>query len=129
VFEEPMTTSDLLEAWREAVRAADLAERLAKLALEAVQTADVNAGASAEIATMAQEAADAAQRAADTARMASERASALAETARSERFADAERDATDARESATRAGAFYHKAEDEARARQGENMQSVRDTG
>lgn len=119
VTKQPMATSDLLEAWREATRAAELAAKLAALALDAAETADRNAVASEEIAVMAQDAADAAQRAADTARTAAQRASALANTARSERLADAARDVADAQVAATRAGELYHKAEAEAQERQG----------
>jgi len=54
VIDEPVTTADLLEAWREATRAADLAERLAKLAAETSERADLSADASEEVAKLAE---------------------------------------------------------------------------
>ena len=43
VFDEPTTTSDLLEVWREATRAAELAERLAEVAADRAQQTDLDA--------------------------------------------------------------------------------------
>ena len=76
--EEVLTTEDLLEQWREAVRASELADRLAKLALESVERADQSALGAEEIARMAERAAKAAERAATSARKAAERAAAFA---------------------------------------------------
>jgi hypothetical protein len=68
MIEDPMTTADLLEAWRDATRAAELAERLAKLAAESAKRADITAETAEEIATLAEGAAQAAIGAADRAR-------------------------------------------------------------
>jgi hypothetical protein len=65
---------ELLDAWRDATRAAELAERLATVALEAAQHADRTALTSEEIVTLADAAASAAERAAVTAREAATRA-------------------------------------------------------
>jgi hypothetical protein len=118
VIEEPMATADLLEAWREAIRAAELADRLAKIALDAVERTARNAAESEEIAEMAERAAEAALHAAQTARAAAHRASAVATAARTQEMPDASRDALAAQEAATRAGEQYHKAEQDALNRQ-----------
>ena len=112
-----MTTSDLLEAWREATRAAELAERLATIALTAAEDAERNAMASEEIAEMAERAAEAAQHAAETARRAAARAREFATSARDSKLRDADHDVVEARAAAERAGKMYHKAEAEARTR------------
>ena len=83
-----MTTTNLLEQWREATRAADLAERLARLALESADLADEEALASEEIATLAEAAAESAARAATTARAAAERAKTLADAKHGRTLAD-----------------------------------------
>ena len=57
MIEEPMTTGELLEQWREATRAAELADRLAKLAQASVERSDRDAVAAEEIAKIAQRAA------------------------------------------------------------------------
>jgi hypothetical protein len=82
VQEEILTTEDLLEQWREAVRASELADRLAKLALESVERADESALGAEEIARMAERAAKAAERAATSARKAAERAADFARDSR-----------------------------------------------
>ena len=82
VQEEVLTTEDLLEQWREAVRASELAERLANLALESVERADQSALGAEEIARMAERAAKAAERAANSARKAAEQAAAFARETR-----------------------------------------------
>jgi hypothetical protein len=82
VQEDVLTTEDLLEQWREAVRASELADRLAKLALESVERADQSALGAEEIARMAERAAKAAERAATSARQAAERAAAFARDSR-----------------------------------------------
>ena len=78
MWDEPMTTADLLEKWREATRAAELARRLAELAQEASADADASALASEEIAQMAERTAKAAEEAAASARKAADRAAASA---------------------------------------------------
>ena len=64
MIEERPTASDLVAAWRDAVRAAELAERLAAAAAESVRQADAHAVAAAEIAHLADATAKAAVRAA-----------------------------------------------------------------
>jgi hypothetical protein len=103
VEEEVPTTAELLEQWREATRAAELAERLADLATQAAEQADRSAVASEQIAKMAEKAANAAERAATTARKAAKQAEQLAEDNRGRRLPDAQSALEDAR--ATEAGA------------------------
>ena len=78
VQEEVLTTEVLLEQWREAVRASELADRLANLALESVERADRSALGAEEIARMAERAAKAAERAAVSARKAAQQAAEFA---------------------------------------------------
>ena len=87
--EEPRTTAELFEAWRDATRAAELADRLAALAAQAAEEADVNAVASEELALMAQATSEAAARAADRARDVSQRARARAQLNRDQHLPDA----------------------------------------
>jgi hypothetical protein len=116
VIDAIVTTAELLTAWREASRAAELAERLAKSALEAATRADANAVSSAEIAALAQQAADSATRAAAVATQAAEMAAELARTSRDTQVHDAEEASAGAlaEEEAKR---LYHEAEAEARRR------------
>ena len=112
-----MTTADLLEKWREATRAAELADRLARIATESTERADRGAVAAAEIARMAELAAKAADRAAKTARKASDRAAAFAMENRAGALGDAEQAVTDSRAEETLARDLYHDAERLARER------------
>ena len=75
---DDVTRADLLTAWRDATRAAELAERLADVAVEAADQADERELGSVDIAEAAGQAASAAQRAADSARAAADKASAMA---------------------------------------------------
>lgn len=116
VIEEPMTTAELLEQWREATRAAELAARLAKMAAESVDRTEKGATAAEELAQLAERAAEAASAAAETARRAADQAAALAR----ESVADRERDdqvTTAAQASEGDARERYHEAEREARGR------------
>ena len=115
-----MTTADLLEKWREATRAAELAKRLAESALEAAERADRTAVASEEIAQMAERTAEAAAQAAATARKAADAAAAYARDTPAPRLNNAEAvvGATDVQENAARDA--YHVAETEARGRLGD---------
>jgi hypothetical protein len=70
VFDETVTTDDLLDAWRHTVRAAELAERLARLASETASQAEVNAVTAEEVAVMAEHVAQSAAAAAERARAA-----------------------------------------------------------
>jgi hypothetical protein len=117
VFEEPMTTSELLEQWREATRAAELAERLAKLAQQSVERSDRDAVAAQEIAKIAERAAKHAERTARIAREASDRALDFAKENRSSYLGDAQDAVTDTRQEEAAARDRYHAAEKAARGR------------
>jgi hypothetical protein len=67
VDDPALTTDDLRAAWRDAARAAELAERLADVARGAASDADRDGLHADEIATLAGAAAEAATRAARTA--------------------------------------------------------------
>jgi hypothetical protein len=114
-----MTTGELLEQWREATRAAELAERLAKLARASVEHSDTDAVAAQEIAKLAQRAAKHAERTARIAREASDRALAFATENRSVSLADADAAVVETREEETAARDRYHEAERAARDRHG----------
>jgi hypothetical protein len=117
VLEETVTTADLLEKWREATRAAELAKRLAEAALETAQRADRTAVASEDIARMAERAAEAAADAAASARRAADEATAYAADIRGARLRVANEvvDSTQVQEGVAKTA--YHEAEREARER------------
>jgi hypothetical protein len=117
MLEEPLTTEKLLEQWREATRAAELAERLAKLADETAARADASSVAADEIARYAERAAKAADRAARSARQAADRARTFSESNRAGNLADANQTVVEARVEEQAAGARYHEAERQARER------------
>jgi hypothetical protein len=117
VFEEQMSTAELLEQWREATRAAELAERLAGLAKASVERSDRDAVAAQEIAKMAQRAARHAENAARVAREAAERATAFAAENRTETLAEADDAVTATRDEERVARETYHEAERKARNR------------
>jgi hypothetical protein len=117
VQEEVLTTEDLLEQWREAVRASELADRLAKLALESAERADRSAVGADEIARMAERAAKAAERAATTARKAAVQAAEYARENRAGWLSDADRAASATKVDEEAARDRYHKAERKARKR------------
>ena len=117
MLDEPLTTEELLEQWREATRAAELAERLAKVAAESAARADEVALAADEIARFAERAAKASDRAARSARQAAERATTFARTSRSGSLADADQTVTDTRAEEQAAVGRYHEAERQARER------------
>ncbi len=112
-----LTTRDLLEQWQEATRAAELAERLAKLAADSAARADQAPVGSEEIARMAERAAKAADRAALSARKAADQAATYARQNRAGTLADADQTVVDARTEETVAGERYHGAEQADRAR------------
>jgi hypothetical protein len=112
MFEERVTTADLLTAWRDAIRAAELAERLAAAAAEAAAQADVRAAGSAEIAALADRAAQAATRAAERARIAATEAAELAASLRETGIPAAEANVAGMRRIETEAAAAYHDAEE-----------------
>jgi hypothetical protein len=117
--EEVVSTADLLSAWRDATRAAELADRLARLASEAADTADRSAMASEDIAKMAERAARAADRAAVSARAAAKRAAEFAAETRASRLRDADEVVSRARADEAAARDAYHRSETTARARHG----------
>ncbi|HET7027246.1 MAG TPA: hypothetical protein VFI28_06110 [Candidatus Limnocylindrales bacterium] len=117
--EEELTTQDLLEEWRDATRAAELAERLAKLAAESAERADQASQGAEEIARMAERAARAIERAARSARKAADRAATFARDNRVVRLADANASVVATRAEEVRARDRYHEAEHEARERHG----------
>jgi hypothetical protein len=121
--EEVVNTADLLTAWRDATRAAELADRLAQMASEAADTADRSAMASEEIAKMAERAAKAADRAAMSARDAAKRAAALAKESRERRLVDADALVATARTEEAAARDAYHRHEAEARGRHGRDTE------
>jgi len=111
VFDEEMTTQELLEQWREATRAAELAERLAKLASQSVERADRDAAAVEELARLAKRAAQAAERAAATASRTAEQASTFARESRAGTLVDAEQAVADTKADEAKARDRYHEAE------------------
>jgi hypothetical protein len=119
VEEEVMTAADLLEEWREATRAAELAERLAKMAAESSARADQAVVGSEEIARMAERAAKAAERAAHSARKAANRAAIFARDSRVGTLSDADQSVVETRAEETAARDRYHEAERTARERHG----------
>ena len=117
-----MSTGDLLEQWREATRAAELAERLAKLAQLSVERSDRDSVAAQEIAKIAESAARHAERAAKIARQASDRAMAFASENRSGYLAEADAAVTTSRDEESAARDRYHAAEEAARERSGDGV-------
>jgi hypothetical protein len=117
MLEEPMSTGELLEQWREATRAAQLAERLAELAKASVEQSDRDALVAREIAKMAERAAKHAERAARAAREAADRASAFADENRAVRLNDADVAVVDTHAEEAAARDRYHEAERDARER------------
>ena len=109
--EERLTTADLLTQWREATRAAELAERLAELAARAADHSDANTQASEQIATMAEKAGIAAERASQSARKAATKAAALAAGKREIRLREAHAAVATARVSEIEARTRYERAE------------------
>jgi hypothetical protein len=76
--DEEITRTELLEQWRDTLRASELAERLAKLARDSVERADRDAAAAQQVAKMADRAAKHAERTARITREAADRALAFA---------------------------------------------------
>ena len=109
--DERPTTGELLTQWRDATRAAELAERLADIASEAAGQADRSALASDQIARMAEKAAVAAERAARSARKAARMAADLAVEHREHRVRVADEELVTARASEDHARGRYHEAE------------------
>ena len=68
--DERFRATQLLDVWRDAASAADLAERLSTEAAEAARVAEANSEAATEMARLANDVAESASRAAETARVA-----------------------------------------------------------
>ena len=119
VDDEVLTTQDLLEQWREATRAAELAERLANLAADSAASADQAAVGSEEIARMAERSAKAADRAALSARKAADQAATFPRENRAGTLADADQSVAATKAEETAAGERFHEAEHAARVRPG----------
>jgi hypothetical protein len=108
-------TEELLDAWRDAQRAAELAERLAAAALEAAERADRAALSSEDVADLADAASAAAERASRTAREVATRARALATDTRHVDLAAADHAATSARARETDARDAYERSHSQER--------------
>ena len=106
-----MTVAEFLEIWRDAIRAAELADRLSAMATDAAALADIEAETAADLAQLAEAAAEAASRAAARARAVATEASQRAGDMRSGRLADAQNKAAEMRQIETDAAAAYHDAE------------------
>ena len=121
MVDEPVTTSDLLDVWRDAMRAAELAARLAEVAAEKAQQAELNAAGAEEVAGLAEQLAAAATAAAERARAAADHAHELARDAGSGdvRAADDDRASTLAAEGAGRD--WYQSVEADSRKREGDD--------
>lgn len=111
-----MSTGELLDAWRDTSRAAELAERLAEVARSAVEKGERDAASTEEIATLAEEVAASASRAAAAARDAARIAASEASGLRGD-LEGADRTAADARIAEGTARDRYHEAESDARHR------------
>ena len=116
--DDKISTAMLLEAWREATRAADLAARLTRLAEEAADQADTDAVAWTEIADLAEQAAEAAKVAQEKSRASADRASALAASKRQSGIGDAQQAEDAARTFESGARDLFHEAQGEALRRQ-----------
>jgi hypothetical protein len=111
-----MNTAELLEQWREAIRASELAARLAKMAADTVERTAREATAAEDLALLAEGAAEAASKAATTARRAAELAAEVARTSLSHQKRDDDAlTAAQGLEDAARDR--YHESEREARGR------------
>jgi len=107
----------LLEQWRDASRASELADRLAKLALESVERADQSAMGTKEIARMAERAAKAAERAATSARRAAQQAATFARESRAGWLSEADRTVVATKVGEEAARDRYHSAERDGKQR------------
>ena len=109
-----MSTGELLDAWRDATRAAELADRLATSALRAVDDAESDEATAHALVALAEEAAAAAERAAEAARKAAHRAVARTLQAKRDQ-SGADQTASETRATESEAAGRYHDAERLAR--------------
>ena len=109
------TTEELLDAWRDATRAAVLADRLAEVAARAAEEAEQDAVEVEEVARMAEEVAAAAEQAAARARAAARRARSAATGRRMQALPEASAVRQAAHRIEALAADEYHDAEQAAR--------------
>jgi methyl-accepting chemotaxis protein len=121
VHEERVTAADMLEAWRDATRAAELADRLAKMAAETADRAEVTASGADEVAKLAERAAEAAEAAARRARESAEQARAIAQESRDRGLPDAEAQHAGMRDLETKAREAYFAVETDSQGRERES--------
>lgn len=117
MLDDPVTTAELLAAWREASRAAELADRLAEQAHSSAERADINAATAEEVAALAEQVAEVAASAAARARSAAEGARALARRSHDGPLSEAARERSDTRAVESQARDAYHLAEERARSK------------
>ena len=122
---DPVNTEELLQTWREATKAAELAERLALAAVRAAERAEADRTAAEEVANLAEAAAASAQRAAEAARSAALRAQAAAERLRTVEVTDADSALEASQLAEADARDRYHEAEREARERWSDDEDDV----
>ncbi len=115
-----VSTEELLQAWRDASRAAELAERLAAAAVRSAERADRDTATAMAVAALAESAAESAERAACEARAAANGMLQGAAVLRAE-VDEGDVTSTDARSAVDVARARYREGETEARNRYGED--------
>jgi hypothetical protein len=112
-----LSSQELLDAWRDASRAAELADRLSQAALAAAEVAETNAAAAEEIADLAESAAGAASHAAESARAAASKARGVAAESRAIDLSVAEKAVATAQAAEMAAKDRFHRAEADAKRR------------
>lgn len=117
MHEGKVTAADLLEAWREASRAAALADRLSELAHTTADRANLNAASAEEVATLAEQVAKVATAAATRARAAATEARAIARKSNDGPLTGAVAEQTGTHAEEAEAREAYHDAETDAHAR------------
>ena len=117
MLDDMPTTAELLAAWREATRVAELARQLVEDAEAASESAGSDADAAEEVGALAEAAALAAEAAAVKARSTADRMQRAAAIARGKGRQDAAATLAEASDEETSARDSYHEAEREARAR------------
>jgi hypothetical protein len=118
MLDDVPSPAELLSAWHDATRAAELARRLAEVAEALAEAAEHDAAAAEEVAALAETAAIAAEAAAAKARASADRMRSVPETGRSKGRQDAAAAVAEAGDMESSARDRYHDAEREARKRQ-----------